>query len=701
MKTKSLFTSLLLLLGFVLFANSNSNETKNRKLVDPTITVPSSVNGCAGSTASISISGPVNSFVYISYNNANYTVSLGATGNATFTTPILNQSATFVFTKIVQFNPLTTTFLSGISTYVRINTNASPTLNTNNGDGISPITSTHLCNSGECRTLSATPNTIASTTFYSISSISYCPVVSYSNPSWTQLYPTQVSNDDQWSPPFNLPVASGTTPAFNFCFFGNTYNQINVGTNGVIAFPNPAPLAGGSICPWAFSASVPNAALIKNAIFGVYQDTNYGIPVPMPDVLSANYSVIGVYPSRKFVVNFTNLPQFQCNLSVGLQTSQIVLYETTNIIEIYVQRRTACTTWNGGRGIIGIQNANGTQGYTPPDRNTGSWTATNEAWRFTPYGTAVPMTFQWLENGNPISTNLTTTVCPTATSTYQAQATYNVCETPIVVSSSPITLTVENDLTQNPNNLSVCFDSSQIYNTDLTQNNAVILGNLNPIEYQISYYQTLSDAQQDINAITNPSSYTFTGNYTIYVRIYNLLTGCHYFKTFDINILAPVLPPTGITPQNFTPGQTLADLVVAGTNIIWFDAPTGGNILPPTTLLQDNTTYYAAEVNANGCFSRNTNSTRLAITTLNSLSNSIFDTKNLLIYPNPTSGSFRITSDILIDSIEIFDVIGKKIDSIKFNEKNVSVNLSSYNSGVYFIKIYAESSSKIYKIVKE
>lgn len=65
-------------------------------------------------------------------------------------------------------------------------------------------------------------------------------------------------------------------------------------------------------------------------------------------------------------------------------THQIALYETTNAIEVYMQRKEACTGWNSGLGTVGIQNAAGTVAFTAPGKNNSVWSATNEAWRFTP-----------------------------------------------------------------------------------------------------------------------------------------------------------------------------------------------------------------------------------------------------------------------------------------------------------------------------
>ena len=78
---------------------------------------------------------------------------------------------------------------------------------------------------------------------------------------------------------------------------------------------------------------------------------------------------LGSYPCRTFVVNYNEIPHFLCS-SINT-TQQIVLYETTNIIEVYIKNKPTCTNWNNGNAVIGIQNATGTLGYTAPTRNTG------------------------------------------------------------------------------------------------------------------------------------------------------------------------------------------------------------------------------------------------------------------------------------------------------------------------------------------
>ena len=559
-----------------------------------------------------------------------------------------------------------------------------------------------ICSQGSCTYLYAEYTSNKTATDYTVSSIVY-------NPSFPFLWdgiPNHKINavgDDKWSSTIALP--------FNFCFYGVNYNQVLIGTNGVITFDqvNQTPLG---TCPWAYTATIPNTGFpIKNAIYGVYQDTNIASPpIVDPFVQNVNYyfldTGINAAPNRILVVNFNELPQYQCNNSIGLQTSQIVLYETTNIIDINVNKRTPCTSWNptvnGGNGLIGIQNQAGTLAVTPTGRNTGNWSATNEAWRFTPNGIENSQ-LAWYKNGVLLpSTQNPLTVCMTENDQYSVTITYPYCDgtAATVTDVLETTLLVPMPPFNDPVNISVCTQETPFYIADLTVNNSVILNNINPNDYSLKYYLNLADAQNiGLNFITNPSTYSFSGNSTIYASIVNEYTGCIYVKSFELSVIPTVTPPTGNSQQNFTAGQTLENLIVNGQNIIWYDAPTEGNILPNTTLLQNNTTYYASQT-MSGCESKTTNSVRLAVTALLILGNNEFNKNTFSVYPNPTNSVLTISDTENLKSIVVYNTIGQKIMSLNPNQKEVGLDLSMVNSGVYFIKIDTDNKSETVKIIK-
>jgi gliding motility-associated-like protein len=280
-----------------------------------------------------------------------------------------------------------------------------------------------VCPDNNCVSLTATYTDSHDTSSYNVYSTAYAPPFPFTG--GTQV---SVNIDDVWSGDLPIP--------FKFCFYGTAYNFLNIGSNGVVTFNTHAP---NSNCPWAYTAQIPSTTFpILNAIYAPYQDTNPSITTP-PAQPNINYQVLGIAPCRVFVINFTNEAQFSCANSVGLQTSQLVLYETSNVIDIYVKDRTACTTWNSGSGVIGIQNAAGTNAVVPPNRNTGPWEAHNEAWRFLPAGNS-NVTFQWLQDGAPLTTNLSTTVCLTQDTNLTAQATYTACDGTQVIKSENILL---------------------------------------------------------------------------------------------------------------------------------------------------------------------------------------------------------------------------------------------------------------------
>ena len=88
---------------------------------------------------------------------------------------------------------------------------------------------------------------------------------------------------------------------------------------------------------------------------------------------------------------------------------------------------------------------------------------------------------------------------------------------------------------------------------------------------------------------------------------------CESFNRLAVTATITTNPavPTGNASQTYcsTTNDTIANLVVSGTGIVWYDAATAGNVLPTSTLLSA-TTYYAASTSGS-CQS----TTRLAITT--------------------------------------------------------------------------------------
>lgn len=78
-----------------------------------------------------------------------------------------------------------------------------------------------------------------------------------------------------------------------------------------------------------------------------------------------------------------------------------------------------------------------------------------------------------------------------------------------------------------------------------------------------------------------------------------------------------------------------------------------------------------------------------------------FNESLVFIYPNPTTDilNFDVIGNLILDKIEIYDTIGKRILVSDIN--NNSINISHLTAGVYFVKVYSGDSHATKKIIKK
>ena len=241
------------------------------------------------------------------------------------------------------------------------------------------------------------------TTSYSVAPIAY----SSQTNTGTSLFMT---DDSQQGP---LPIG------FTFCFYGQSYSQFIVGSNGWIAFSSPQSTA-------FTSNSIPSTAFAvpRNCIMGPWQDWHPGLGGQI------KYQTTGIAPCRKLTVSWINMPMFLCTSNQG--TFHIVIYESTNIIENYIQNKPACLGWQSGTAVQGIHNVTGTAAVSVPGRNSTAWTATSDAYRYTPTGPPVIPVLTWYQVGNPIAigTGSSITVTPPSIgANYTCHFVYPSCNT--------------------------------------------------------------------------------------------------------------------------------------------------------------------------------------------------------------------------------------------------------------------------------
>ncbi len=282
------------------------------------------------------------------------------------------------------------------------------------------------CNNLSTVNLSAEYIELGKTTTYDVEKIEYNPPFSFSGLS----NPVSVGVDDVWSPTVTLP--------FNFCFYGNMYKECVISSNGVISF-NTSVYKPGDYSQWYIGNSIPSSDLFLNSIFSVYHDMEPSLGGEIA------YEILGEAPCRKLVVSYYDVPMYLC--SNNKSNFQIVLYETTNIIEVYIKEKSVCEWWNNGNAVLGIQNADGTQGVSPKGRNTSVWAvdaSNSEAWRFVPSGEAIT-SIKWydtIEGGNVISESNNIIVAPSLTTDYRAEVLYMMCDGSQIIKSDTVSVVV-------------------------------------------------------------------------------------------------------------------------------------------------------------------------------------------------------------------------------------------------------------------
>lgn len=339
------------------------------------------------------------------------------------------------------------------------------------------------------------------------------------------------------------------TLPFKFCFFDATYTKISLASNGMFSFTNGT---DHKALPQGPSGNDPTLPLPtttpgwSNGVFGIFKHTHWGNITP-EIAGTINYAVYGTAPCRVFVINFANMPSY--NLSPAdcalipkyTQTSQIVLHETTNVIDINVENHNGCPLDYRGNAIIGITNATGTVAYTPPGRNCVIFDAKQESWRFGPSGEKM-WRAEWLVDGKLVSNSeLPLDVVIDKKKMVRVNLVVETCDEEYVdwyeVAFRPAIELDEVNLER----LVVCDKNQNTYDLNVLAEmikEGQSGGDLSKLRFL--YYTTEDDAINKKNQITNPRQFPIKlGENEVYVRVETEIAQCYEIIPAKI-IKAPV-----------------------------------------------------------------------------------------------------------------------------------------------------------------
>ncbi|MBC8172692.1 MAG: SprB repeat-containing protein, partial [Chitinophagales bacterium] len=297
--------------------------------------------------------------------------------------------------------------------------------------------------------------------------------------------------DDTHEGPFDI--------GFEFCFFGVVYDEFYIGSNGWVSFEEPN---YDWDVNWTPDGPIPDDAynVPRAAIFGPWEDWDTGA---CSDCI--HYEVTGTAPNRKMIVTWDDVPLFLCWSDEG--SFQIVLHETTNIIDNHLIEIPSCPAWGGGYSVEGIQDEDGDIAYAAPDRNHDVWETDDESNRW------VPNAINWYETatGTFIASGDSIIVNPAVTTTYTVEVT--LCDGTTV--SDEVTVTIAS-----PYEVAYSQQNIKCYGDDNGSINLTITGNINPMIFTWSN----GSAEEDLSDLT-------PGDYTVNIEETD---GCKVYLEFTI-----------------------------------------------------------------------------------------------------------------------------------------------------------------------
>jgi gliding motility-associated-like protein len=330
--------------------------------------------------------------------------------------------------------------------------------------------------------------------------------------------------DDRYSDEIILP--------FTFCFYGQNYTSCVVGTNGIVTFD--VATNKNKVNAYILDSPVPRDGGVPDdqnepyypraAIMGPYHDIDPDPTTTSPQQPKRRmeYIIEGNAPCRKFILNFYEIPYFLCPKEIV--TQQMVLYEGTGIIDIFIEKKpVACSmSTNTGTAILGIQNWERDKAVVVSGRNNTVWAANKEGWRFVPNGTTSLLSqVQLYKNNILIGTGTTvnlgtgeleatfTNVCqPEDSMSYVVRAFYKKCDNPAIETEGSDTVIVYKPVAPLITNHTPILCNGTLSTITVTS----------PVGAGIQYSINAGASWQTGITFTKPA-----GNYTILARSNNTL----------------------------------------------------------------------------------------------------------------------------------------------------------------------------------
>lgn len=281
--------------------------------------------------------------------------------------------------------------------------------------------------------------------------------------------------------------------------------------------------------------------------------------------------------------------------------------------------------------------------------------------------------------GTKIGTGTTfTTPFITATTTYYAQAVNESC---LSATRTAVKATVAAGPTFSTSGTTICNGG-----------NATVSASTS--EGKVYWY----DAETGGNELGTGNTYTtaITQTRTFWAEVRT--AACTTPRKAAVATATTTAAPTGDSTQTFCHGATVGNLTATGTAVKWYDAASGGNLLPSSTMLVENQVYYASQT-INGCES----TSRLAVTVIKGACLGLSEAalSSMKVYPVPVNDVLYIDAKTAIISLKLYSADGKIVISKKASGQKERMDVNALPQSSYILRVETADGIKTVKIIKK
>jgi hypothetical protein len=453
--------------------------------------------------------------------------------------------------------------------------------------------------------------------------------------------------DDSYSSPINI--------GFDFCFYGERFASLQIGSNGLLSFDANNPTS-------YMVQNIPSQMDLRKVIMPAWADWNptFGGIV--------RFQTIGDAPSRKFVAEWLEVPLFSCVSEKG--SFQVVLEEGSNNILFHLTNKPICTSWANGNSTQGIF-YNSSKYLVVQGRNAENWTAVNHSVKFISEGTSY--SHLWTINDVPAGSANQINAFVTLGNPirkYKIQLVGN-CQTGNYSDSMTVLLDIEDF---NIAHTGALCDTSQIATISLPN----IGGLFSNAQWDFDGAEVLSAPNTSV-AGPHMLKWNQPGIKDIRLEV-NTLCGRIINKNVSINVGNLPTPSITINPIN---NQLTAS---QGIGYQWYHEGALINLANNQTYIPTSNGYYQVLVKYSNVCSLMSDSFLVTTVGIAQLGEN-----TLQVIPNPSNGLVKISwpENIVANYLNLYSQTGRLISTSRVNGQSFTFDLRAHQlvSGIYLIQL--------------